>query len=269
MNTGNKGRLSVVGIGPGDQDHITPAALRAIRNSEVIVGYTTYIDLIRGLIRDKEIITAGMTQEVQRCRKAIEAASRGRTVAVICSGDPGIYAMAGLVFELIEKGVQVEGGSSEQELAPQPGATEFDIEVIPGIPALSACASRLGAPLMHDFASISLSDRLTPWEKIESRLHAAAGADFVIVIYNPKSRGRKDHLERAIGIVAKYRKGDTPVGIVKAAMRKEEKIIITTLGSVPFEEVDMQSTVIIGNNRTYIRDGRIVTPRGYGDKYEL
>jgi len=269
MNTGNKGRLFIVGIGPGDPDHITPAALRAIRDSEVIVGYTTYVDLIRGLIRDKESITAGMTQEVQRCRKAIEAASRGRTVAVICSGDPGIYAMAGLVFELIEKGVQVEGGSSDQELAPETGATEFDIEVIPGIPALSACASRLGAPLMHDFASISLSDRLTPWEKIESRLHAAAGADFVIVIYNPKSRGRKDHLERAIGIIAKHRKGDTPVGIVKAAMREEEKVIVTTLDSVPFEEVDMQSTVIIGNNRTYIRDGRIVTPRGYGDKYEL
>jgi len=256
MNTGDKGRLFIVGIGPGGRDHITPAALGAITNSEVIVGYTMYIDLIREIIGDKEVVTTGMTKEVERCRKALETASSGRTVALICSGDPGIYAMAGLVFEL------AMNRSSAGGRVP-------DIEVIPGIPALSASASRLGAPLMHDFATISLSDRLTPWEKIERRLHAAAGADFVIVIYNPRSMGRKDHLERAVGIIAGYRRADTPVGIVKAATREAERIIVTTLGSVPFEEVDMQSTVIVGNSRTFIWDGRMVTPRGYGDKYEL
>ncbi len=252
MNTGNEGKLVIVGIGPGGPDHITPAALRAITDAEVIVGYTTYLDLIKELLRDKEVFATGMTREVQRCSKAIEAASSGRTVALVCSGDPGIYAMAGLVFELAAKG----GGAP-------------DIEVVPGVPALSACASRLGAPLMHDFAAISLSDRLTPWEKIEKRLHAAAGADFVIVIYNPRSRGRLDHLERATAIVSRYRKGTTPVGIVKAATREEEKVFVTTLDRIPFEEVDMQSTVIIGNNKSFIWKERIITPRGYGEKYGI
>ncbi|HEB75606.1 MAG TPA: precorrin-3B C(17)-methyltransferase [Nitrospirae bacterium] len=196
-----------------------------------------------------------MTREVQRCTKALEAASSGRTAALICSGDPGIYAMAGLVFELARN-------RSASGMVPA-------IEVIPGVPALSASASRLGAPLMHDFAAISLSDRLTPWEEIDRRLHAAAGADFVIVIYNPRSRGRKDHLERAVGIISGYRRADTPVGIVKAATREDERIIVTALGSVPFEEVDMQSTIIVGNSRTFVWDGRMVTPRGYADKYEL
>ncbi len=255
MGTEERGRLYIVGIGPGGREHVTPAALRAIAASEVVVGYTTYIGLIEDIVTGKEVVTTGMTREVQRCTKALEAASSGRTAALICSGDPGIYAMAGLVFELARN-------RSASGRVPA-------IEVIPGVPALSASASRLGAPLMHDFAAISLSDRLTPWEEIDRRLHAAAGADFVIVIYNPRSRGRKDHLERAVGIISGYRRADTPVGIVKAATREDERIIVTALGSVPFEEVDMQSTIIVGNSRTFVWDGRMVTPRGYADKYEL
>lgn len=255
MGTEERGRLYIVGIGPGGREHVTPAALRAIAASEVVVGYTTYIRLIEDIVTGKEVVTTGMTREVQRCTKALEAASSGRTAALICSGDPGIYAMAGLVFELARN-------RSASGMVPA-------IEVIPGVPALSASASRLGAPLMHDFAAISLSDRLTPWEEIDRRLHAAAGADFVIVIYNPRSRGRKDHLERAVGIISGYRRADTPVGIVKAATREDERIIVTALGSVPFEEVDMQSTIIVGNSRTFVWDGRMVTPRGYADKYEL
>ena len=255
MGTEERGRLYIVGIGPGGREHVTPAALRAIAASEVVVGYTTYIRLIEDIVTGKEVVTTGMTREVQRCTKALEAASSGRTAALICSGDPGIYAMAGLVFELARN-------RSASGMVPA-------IEVIPGVPALSASASRLGAPLMHDFAAISLSDRLTPWEEIDRRLHAAAGADFVIVIYNPRSRGRKDHLERAVGIISGYRRADTPVGIVKAATRKDERIIVTALGSVPFEEVDMQSTIIVGNSRTFVWDGRMVTPRGYAGKYEL
>ncbi len=255
MGTEERGRLYIVGIGPGGREHVTPAALRAIAASEVVVGYTTYIRLIEDIVTGKEVVTTGMTREVQRCTKALEAASSGRTAALICSGDPGIYAMAGLVFELARN-------RSASGMVPA-------IEVIPGVPALSASASRLGAPLMHDFAAISLSDRLTPWEEIDRRLHAAAGADFVIVIYNPRSRGRKDHLERAVSIISGYRRADTPVGIVKAATRKDERIIVTALGSVPFEEVDMQSTIIVGNSRTFVWDGRMVTPRGYAGKYEL
>lgn len=255
MGTEERGRLYIVGIGPGGREHVTPAALRAIAASEVVVGYTTYIRLIEDIVTGKEVVTTGMTREVQRCTKALEAASSGRTAALICSGDPGIYAMAGLVFELARN-------RSASGMVPA-------IEVIPGVPALSASASRLGAPLMHDFAAISLSDRLTPWEEIDRRLHAAAGADFVIVIYNPRSRGRKDHLERAVSIISGYRRADTPVGIVKAATREDERIIVTALGSVPFEEVDMQSTIIVGNSRTFVWDGRMVTPRGYAGKYEL
>jgi len=249
-----KGRLRVVGIGPGGTEHITQAAREAIEGAELIVGYTKYIDLIRGLINGKEVFETGMTQEIQRCSKAIEEALKGRDVCIVCSGDPGIYAMAGLVFDLLKN---------------QNGEARIDVEIIPGIPALSACAAVLGAPLMHDFASISLSDRLTPWEQIETRLELAAKADFVIILYNPRSKGRKDHLKHAIEIIMKYRSPETPVGIVKAATRENESHLISNLSSVPFDVVDMNTTLIIGNSNTYVWHERMITPRGYASKYDL
>jgi len=210
-------------------------------------------------------MSSGMRQEVDRCAKAVELAQRGKTIAVICSGDPGIYAMAGLVFEILKaqgSGVRDQREAVHGSLAPA-------VEIIPGIPALSACAARLGAPLMHDFASISLSDLLTPWELIERRLEAAASADFVIVIYNPKSKGRQDHIKKARDIILKHRSPDTPVGIVKGATRENETVAITDLQNMFDSEIDMQSTVIIGNSNTFTWEGRMVTPRGYDRKYKI
>ncbi|MDP2278297.1 MAG: precorrin-3B C(17)-methyltransferase [Nitrospirota bacterium] len=246
------GRIYIVGTGPGAIEHITPYAQNAIRNSDVIVGYGTYIELIKELIKDKEIVSTGMTQEIDRCKKAVELAMSGRTVSVISGGDPGIYAMAGLVFEVLK---------SKQ--------SPVFVEVIPGISALNACAARLGAPLMHDFASISLSDRLTPWKLIEKRLDAAAKADFVIILYNPKSKGRAEHIDKAREIILKCRKSETPVGIVKGAMREDERIIITDLKNMLEHDIDMQTTVIIGNSQTFVWDNRMITPRGYEGKLKV
>jgi cobalt-precorrin 5A hydrolase/precorrin-3B C17-methyltransferase len=245
-----QGKLYVVGTGPGAVEHVTPYAQRAIAESDTIVGYGTYLDLIRELIRDKEVFSTGMTQEIDRCRKAIELALDGKTVSVISGGDPGIYAMAGLVFEIC------------RDMA----CHVLTIEVIPGISALNACAARLGAPLMHDFASISLSDRLTPWELIERRLDAAAMADFVIILYNPKSKGRAGHIGRAREIILKHRSPDTPVGIVKGAMRADERIVLSDLGKMLDCEIDMQTTVIIGNSKTFPWNNLMITPRGYEKK---
>jgi cobalt-precorrin 5A hydrolase/precorrin-3B C17-methyltransferase len=246
------GRIYVVGTGPGNIEHITPYAQKVIRRSETIVGYGTYTGLIQKIISDKEVFSTGMTQEIDRCRKAVELALGGKTVSVISGGDPGIYAMAGLVFELLK---EREG---DGPLPP--------VEVVPGISALNACAARLGAPLMHDFASISLSDRLTPWDLIERRLDAAAMSDFVIILYNPKSKGRTGHITRARDIVMKYRPADTPVGIVKGAMREDEKIVLTDLEKMPGHEIDMQTTVIIGNSKTFLWNDLMITPRGYEKK---
>ncbi len=197
-----------------------------------------------------------MRQEVDRCAKAVEIAREGKSVAVICSGDPGIYAMAGLVYEILS--------TQQSEVSDQPS-----VEVIPGIPALSACASRLGAPLMHDFASISLSDLLTPWELIEKRLEAAASADFVIVIYNPKSKGRPEHINKARDIILKHRPGQTPVGIVMGATRENEKVVVTDIDNMLNHEIDMQSTVTFGNSQTFVWNEKMVTPRGYSKKYKV
>jgi cobalt-precorrin 5A hydrolase/precorrin-3B C17-methyltransferase len=248
------GKIYVVGTGPGYVEHITPYAQQAIRESDTIVGYGTYTGLIQEIIRDKMVFSTGMTQEIDRCRKAVELALSGKTVSVISGGDPGIYAMAGLVFELLK---ERDGGT------PLP-----HVEVIPGISALNACAARLGAPLMHDFASISLSDRLTPWDLIEKRLDAAAMADFVIILYNPKSKGRAGHIARAREIVMKHRPPETPVGIVKGAMREDEKIVLADLGTMLDHEIDMQTTVIIGNSKTFFWNNLMITPRGYENKFK-
>ncbi len=248
----------MVGTGPGAVDLITPRARQAIKSSNVIAGYKTYIRLIKELVSDsQEILSSSMMQEVERCRSALEAASEGKTVTLVCSGDPGIYAMAGLVFELCKR--------AEENGRPY-GA---EVEIIPGIPALSASAAILGAPLMHDFASVSLSDLLTPWELIEKRLEAAATADFVIVIYNPKSKRRTEQIKRAQQIILQHRKASTPVGIVSAATRDDESVTLTTLDRMTECEINMQSTVIVGNSSTFSWHGRMVTPRGYAGKYAL
>ncbi len=254
--SGARGKIFIVGTGPGSLEHITPAAQEAIRKSEVIVGYGTYLDLITELLQGKEVLSTGMTQEVDRCRKAMEIARCNRTVSVISGGDPGVYAMAGLVFELLRS----EEGK---------GGTLPVVEVIPGISALNASASRLGAPLMHDFACISLSDRLTPWEVIEKRIEAAASADFVIVLYNPRSKGRADHINKARQIVTKHRNPATVVGIVKGAMRENETVIVTDLENMQDSDIDMQTTVIIGNSKTFVWNHLMITPRGYENKFEI
>lgn len=247
-----EGIIQVVGTGPGGLDHLTPAAEKAIRTADVVVGYRTYLDLIADLLQDKEVISSSMMQEVERCAKAFELAESGRRVVMISGGDPGIYAMAGLIYE-----IAVEKDST------------IPITVIPGLAAVNSCAARLGAPLMHDFATISLSDLLTPWEVIEKRLHAAASADFVIALYNPKSKKRTEHINRAREIIMQYRDGKTPVGIVSAAMREDEAVTLTDLETMLHADITMQSTVIIGNTTTFAWHGRMITPRGYKDKYTL
>lgn len=244
--------MAVVGTGPGSKDHITPAASQALSESDIVVGYKTYLDLIPDLIQGKEVLSSAMMQEVDRCRKAVELAEKGRQVALVCGGDPGIYAMAGLVFEIV-----IENKSAVK------------VDIVPGLAALNSCAARLGAPLMHDFAAVSLSDLLTPWELIEKRLHAAASADFVLVIYNPKSKKRVAQLAKAREIILNYQSPETPVGIVTAATRENEQVEITTLEKLPEAEVNMQSTVIIGNSTSFRWQNYLITPRGYHHKYSL
>lgn len=267
----NTPTLYIVGIGPGSIEHITPYAQDAIRKSDVIVGYGTYLDLIQELIKDKEVVSTGMTQEIDRCKKAVELALSGKTVSVISGGDPGIYAMAGLVFEII-RGQKTEDKKQTTDKNNLTSdfcllSSEIDVEVIPGISALNACAARLGAPLMHDFAVISLSDRLTPWELIEKRLTAAAMSDFVTVLYNPKSMGRPEHINTARAIFLRHRSTETPVGIVKGAMRDNERVIITNLRDMLNYEIDMQTAVIIGNSQTFTWNNWMITPRGYEKKW--
>lgn len=247
------GTLAVVGTGPGAGDLITPRARRAIENADIVVGYKTYLDLVTDYIRPgQEVISSAMMQEIDRCRKALALADEGSRVALVCGGDPGIYAMAGLVYELVRK-----SGSNSR------------IEIIPGIAALNGCAAILGAPLMHDFAAVSLSDLMTPWEIIEKRLQAAAMADFVTVIYNPKSKKRTTQIVRAREIMLDYRKPETPVGIVTGATRAHETVCLTSLDAMLDAEIGMQSTVIIGNSMTFVFQDKMITPRGYARKYGL
>ncbi len=264
--TGTAGRLYLVGLGPGDPRQMTPAARQAIEASGVVTGYKTYVDLVEDLLSGKQVIATGMRQEVQRVRQAIDLAQRGQVVSLVCSGDPGIYGMAGLVYEVLREQERQSGESDAPEM--------LAIEVVPGVSALSAAASLLGAPLMHDFAVISLSDLLTPWEAIAARLEAAAAADFVLVLYNPSSGRRTEPLREARRILLAGRSPSTPVGIVTAAYRPGQQVVITDLESLPEHEVGMLSTVVVGNSATFrfSQPGGpevMVTPRGYGAKYDL
>ena len=223
-------------------------AQAALADSDCIVGYDTYLALIKPLLAGKEIVGTGMMQEIERCRRAVELASEGKNVAVVSSGDPGIYGMAGLVLELA------------QQVA---GAQRPEVQVIPGISAVGAAAAVLGAPLMHDFAVISLSDLLTPWDVIVKRLEAAAGSDFVVALYNPKSMRRTEQIKEARRIMLAHRSPETPVGIVTNATREGETAVVSNLADFLQEEIAMFSLVIIGNSRTFVQDGKMITPRGY------
>jgi len=236
----------LVGIGPGPIARQTKEALDIIASSEVILGYQLYLGLIRDLIKDKEVYSSGMGQEEERCRKAIDLARSGKKVALLSSGDTGVYGMAGLVLEIMAK----EG-------------LDINLEIIPGVPSANTAAARLGAPLMLDYATISLSDLLVPWELIEKRLVAAASSDMVIVLYNPKSKDRQWQLSKAQEIILRYRSAVTPVGIVADAGRDDERVVITTLGRLGEEDISMRSIVIIGNSTTFRYQDWLITPRGY------
>lgn len=238
--------IYVIGIGPGCKSLMTMEAINAMEDAEVIVGYKTYVDLVKEFIVDKEVVQNGMRKEVERCKEAIEIAKSGKKVAVISSGDAGIYGMAGLILELITK----------EDL-------DINVKVVPGVTASIGAAAVLGAPIMHDFCHISLSDLMTPWDVIEKRLKLASEADFVICLYNPRSKGRSEHLAKAFKIMGEFKDGSTPVGIVKDVGREKEEKFICTFDTMDFERVDMTTMVIIGNKATYIHDDLMITPRGY------
>jgi len=248
------GILYVVGIGPGAHDHVTPAALGAIADAELVVGYTTYIKLVKELTRGKEVVRTGMTEEIGRARTAVERARAGAKVALISSGDSGVYGMAGLVFQVLRDIGWKRGTSPE-------------LRIIPGVTALSSCASLMGAPLVHDFCAISLSDLLTPWPVIARRIDAAAQADFVIGLYNPASGRRTRQIVEAQSIIRKYRDGTTAVALVKSAYRKLQHTVLTDLDHCLDYEIGMLTTVLVGSSNTYVFEGYMVTPRGYASKY--
>jgi precorrin-3B methylase len=272
----SRGALYVVGIGPGSEADMTIRARAAIEQADTVVGYTTYIKLVEGMLAGKDVVSTGMMKEADRCAQAVRLASEGKSVALVSSGDAGIYGMAGLVLEIVEEQVVGQPPPGPEGHPPpqagrgkgykEQGTLPFEFEVIPGVPAVCSSAASLGAPLMHDFAVISLSDLLTPWELIVKRLDAAASADFVIALYNPRSKGRPGYLEQARDIIIKHRPGSTPVGIVKDSTRDGERVIVTTLGELPVEEVDMTTMVIVGNSQSRRFMDYILTPRGYKGK---
>ena len=236
----------MVGIGPGAADEISRKALNVLKSAETIVGYKLYIDLIADIVKNKRIIASTMRKEIERVQLAIQEAQSGKTVCIISSGDPGVYGMAGLVLEMVSK----------ENLS-------LPVEIIPGIPAANAAAAVLGAPLMHDYAVISLSDLLTPWEIIEKRVKCASEADFVIVLYNPKSSQRDWQIEKTANIILQHKSPSTPVGIVKDASREGESVVITTLDKMTSCPIDMTTIIIIGNSTTFIYHNYMVTKRGY------
>ncbi|MGH9998774.1 MAG: precorrin-3B C(17)-methyltransferase, partial [Nitrosopumilaceae archaeon] len=235
------GKLYIVGVGPGHHDHMTFRAKQVIEESDTIVGYETYVDLVADLIEGKDVYRYAMTQEVERARQCIELAESGRIVSLVSSGDPGIYGMAGLIYEILaESGWDRNNG--------------LCVELVPGVSSLNSCAALVGSPLMTDFAVVSMSDLLVPWEIIVKRVEAAAQGDFVIVIYNPSSKKRIHQLQDTRKILLKYRSPTTPVAIVKGAYRESQTIVLTDLENLEnhSDKLGMISTVIIGNSSTYM-----------------
>ena len=252
------GKLYIVGVGPGHHDHMTYRAKQAIDESDTIVGYATYVNLVEDLIQDKDVYSYAMTQEVERAHQCIDLAKSGRVVSLVSSGDPGIYGMAGLIYEMLAK----SGWDPREDLP---------VEIIPGVSALNSCSAIVGSPLMTDFAVLSMSDLLVPWEIITKRVESAAAGDFVIVIYNPASKKRIHQLQDARRIILKYRKPETPVAIIKGAYRQSQTVVLTTLEKLPdhSDKLGMISTVIIGNSSTFTYKDLMINPRGYKSKYEL
>ena len=249
------GKIFLVGLGPGSEQHMTARAREAIAQSDVIIGYSTYIKLVSELVTGKQVIRKGMTEELDRCHEALAAAREGKTVALVSSGDSGVYGMAGPTFEvLFESGWQPGDG--------------VDVEVVPGSSAINSCAALVGAPLTHDFCSISLSDLLTPWPVIAGRLQAAARGDFVVALYNPKSGRRTGQIVEAQRILLQHRDAATPVALVKSAYRRRQSIQLTRLDQMAECDIGMLTTVLIGNSNTFVRHGLMVTPRGYANKYD-
>ena len=238
-------KIYVVGIGPGAYEKMTIEAAEALKASDTIIGYTVYVDLVKDHFADKRFLTTPMTKEVDRCVLAFEEAKKGHVVSMICSGDAGVYGMAGLMYEVGEKYPEVE------------------LSIIPGVTAATGGAAVLGAPLIHDFCLISLSDLLTPWEKIEKRLLAAAEADFVVCLYNPSSRKRHDYLQKACDLMLRYKSEDTVCGIVNHIAREGQSEQVMTLRELRDTQVDMFTTVFVGNSQTKEIGGKMVTPRGY------
>ena len=238
-------KLYVVGIGPGAYEKMTIEAARALKDSDVIIGYTVYVDLVKDHFPDKEFLTTPMKKEVDRCILAFEEAAKGKQVSMICSGDAGVYGMAGLMYEV---GVNYP---------------ETELVILPGVTAATGGAAVLGAPLIHDFCLISLSDLLTPWEKIEARLLGASQADFVICLYNPSSKKRHDYLQKACDLMLRFKAPETVCGIVSNIGRDQESMQVMTLEELRETKVDMFTTVFVGNSQTKEIGGKMVTPRGY------
>lgn len=257
MNTTQAtGKIMLVGIGPGSVGHMTQRAREAIAEADVVVGYVTYIKLVADLIEGKEVVRKGMTEELDRAVTALEAARSGKKVALISSGDAGVYGMAGPTYEVL-----FQAGWTPEDAV--------QVEIVPGASALNACAALVGAPLTHDFCAISLSDLLTPWPVIARRLDAVAMADFVVALYNPKSGRRTRQIVEAQRLFLRHRRPDTPVAIVKSAYRRRQNIEFRTLDTMCEADIGMLSTVLIGNSHTFVRDGLMVTPRGYANKYDI
>lgn len=238
-------KIYVVGIGPGSYEQMTIQAAEILKNSDLIIGYTVYVDLVKEYFSDKEFMTTPMRKEVDRCILAFEEAQKGKTVSMICSGDAGVYGMAGLMYEIGER------------------YPDTKLSIIPGVTAANAGAAVLGAPLMHDFCLISLSDLLTPWDKIETRLLEASKADFVICLYNPSSKKRADYLQKACDLMMAYKDPSTVCGMVKDIAREGQEVKILTLEELRNTNVDMFTTVFIGNEQTRHSHGHMITPRGY------
>lgn len=240
----NKGKIYVVGIGPGNMEDISIRAYNTLKNVDIIAGYITYVDLVKDEFSEKEFYVSGMKKEIDRCEKVLELAKEGKKVALISSGDAGIYGMAGIMIE-------VALGSG------------IEVEIIPGITSSVAGASLVGAPLMHDQAIISLSDLLTDWEVITKRIDRASDGDFVISLYNPKSKGRTEQIVEAREIMLKYKAATTPVALLRHVGREDENYTLTTLEDMLNHEIDMFTVVIVGNSKTYVKGGKMITPRGY------
>jgi len=252
------GKLYIVGVGPGHHDHMTFRAKQVIEESDTIVGYETYVNLVQDLIDGKDVYRYAMTQEVERAHQCIDLAKSGKIVSLVSSGDPGIYGMAGLIYETLAE----EGWDPKNDLP---------VEIIPGVSALNSCSSIIGPPLMTDFAVLSMSDLLVPWEIITTRVEAAAQGDFVIVIYNPSSKKRIHQLQDTRKLLLKYRKPTTPVAIIKGAFRESQTVVLTDLENLEShaDKLGMISTVIVGNSSTYNYKDLMINPRGYKSKYNL